>query len=168
VLTVHPFVDADLSALAELFAEMDRFYGATDVAPAAAYERQLRALLIREPPVAQVLVAYNHTALVGFASYSFLWPAAGLSSSVFLKELYVLQAVRGQGVGKALMQRLFQVAADTGCSRVEWMTEQTNVEARAFYERLGVNANTEKVFYRVVGETVAPRSANVDEASTGA
>src|SRR5262245_26913582 len=136
---------------------MDRFYGASDIAPAAEYERQLRALLMREQPVAHVLVAFAGAVLVGFASYSFLWPAAGLTSSVFLKELYVLQAVRGQGVGKALMEQLFQVAADTGCSRVEWMTEQTNIEAQAFYERLGVQANTEKVFYRAESEGTLPR-----------
>jgi len=149
VLSVRPVAEADIPALAELFAEMDRFYGATDIEPAAEYERQLQALLMREQPVAHVLVACADEALVGFASYSFLWPAVGLTASIYLKELYVLQAVRGKGVGKALMDALFQVAANTGCSRVEWTTDASNAEARAFYERLGVEENAEKVFYRI-------------------
>lgn len=154
MLTVRPVTEDDLPALAELFAEMDRFYGATDVEPAEERQRQIRAMVFRNQPAAYVLVAYDDTQLVGFAAYSFLWPAVGLTASLFLKELYVAEAVRGNGVGKALMQALFQVAADTGCSRVEWMTEQNNTAAQRFYEQLGVKANTEKVFYRVQGEPI--------------
>ena len=47
------------------------------------------------------------------------------------------------------MHHLFQVATDSGCSRVEWMTEQTNTAAQGFYEQLGAKVNADKVFYRV-------------------
>ena len=50
------------------------------------------------------------------------------------------------------MQHLFDLAADTGCSRVEWMTEQVNTEAQGFYARLGHAPNAEKVFYRTRGQ----------------
>jgi GNAT superfamily N-acetyltransferase len=74
-----------------------------------------------------------------------------LTQSLFLKELYVRQAHRGHGIGRLLVRRVVEVAAETGCSRVEWMTEQTNAHARAFYARLGNEPNTEKVLYRVEG-----------------
>jgi GNAT superfamily N-acetyltransferase len=77
-----------------------------------------------------VLLARDGGLAAGLASYSFLWPAPGLTQSLFLKELYVRQAYRGHGVGRLLMQRVFEIAAETGCSRVEWMTEQTNNEAK--------------------------------------
>jgi GNAT superfamily N-acetyltransferase len=56
---------------------------------------------------------------VGFASYSFLWPAAGLTQSLYLKELFVTAKARRQGVGQALMERLIDIAKKAGCSRVE-------------------------------------------------
>lgn len=35
------------------------------------------------------------------------------------------------------------------CSRVEWTTDEDNIEAQQFYEKLGVPANPSKIFYRV-------------------
>lgn len=148
MLTVRPVAETDLPALAALFAEMRRFYGATEIEPAAEREEQLRALLFDGQPIAQVIVAHDEAVLAGFASYTFHWPAVGLTKSLFLKELYVTGSVRGRGAGKALMREVFRVAAETGCSRVEWMTDLTNTDAQAFYERIGAQPNTAKVFYR--------------------
>ena len=64
-------------------------------------------------------------------------------------QLYVPAAYRGRGVGKVLMQAVFEVAARHGCSRVEWTTDVTNAGAQAFYDRLGLARYPSKVFYRV-------------------
>jgi GNAT superfamily N-acetyltransferase len=87
--------------------------------------------------------------LAGFACYSFLWPAAGLTRSLYLKELYVSGTARRAGVGARLMPGLFEIAVTTGCSRVEWTTDQDNAQAQAFYRVLGVAPLTSKVFYRI-------------------
>jgi GNAT superfamily N-acetyltransferase len=54
------------------------------------------------------------------AAYSFLWPAAGVTRSLYLKELYVAEAFRRQSIGALLMQRLCQIALEHERSRVEW------------------------------------------------
>lgn len=149
MLRVTPATEQDLPALTGLFAEMDRFYGATHVGPSARRQAEMAATLFADPPVAHVLVASAGDDLAGFASYSFLWPAVGLTPSLFLKELYVAEQHRRNGAGRALMRRLLEIAAETRCSRVEWMTERMNAEAQAFYAKLGYTPNTEKVFYRV-------------------
>ncbi|MGH3699312.1 MAG: GNAT family N-acetyltransferase, partial [Pseudonocardiaceae bacterium] len=89
--------------------------------------------------------------LIGMAAYSFLWPAAGVTRSLYLKELYVTEAFRRQGIGTLLMQELYRVAADHMCSRVEWTADAGNVLADGFYTRLGVPVNRGKIFYRVEG-----------------
>ena len=48
------------------------------------------------------------------------------------------------------MQRLCRLAVDNQCSRVEWMTDDTNADAQHFYEELGVSTYPAKVFYRLV------------------
>jgi hypothetical protein len=40
------------------------------------------------------MLAWDGDDLAGFAAYSFLWPAVGLTRSLFLKELYVAEAAR--------------------------------------------------------------------------
>jgi GNAT superfamily N-acetyltransferase len=108
-------------------------------------------MLFGDVPAAHVLLARTDGQVVGFAAYSFLWPAAGLTHSLYLKELYVGQAWRGRGVGTALMRRIREVAATAGCSRVEWTTDDDNSAAKRFYEALGAPVHPAKIFYRLEG-----------------
>jgi GNAT superfamily N-acetyltransferase len=148
VTTVAPAAPRDVVAVAALLAEMDRFYGATDIAPLDHRIRQINHSLFSTTAAAHALLAWDGAQLVGFASYSFLWPAADLTRSLFLKELYVTGEHRKKGVGKSLMQRLFDIAAEHECSRVEWTADNTNIDAQRFYEKLGFFRFPWKVFYR--------------------
>jgi GNAT superfamily N-acetyltransferase len=149
---VTPANPGDAEAIALLAEEMDRFYGATEVAPFDLRVRQITDAIFAAQPSAYALLAWQEDRLVGFAAYSFLWPAVGLTRSLFLKELYVVEAVRRAGVGKQLMRALFEIAVKNDCSRVEWQTETTNEAARSFYTGLGVSELDGKVFYRLEGE----------------
>lgn len=149
---VTPIEPAQVEAIAALVEEMDRFYGATGGQPLDARIRQINQALFSDPPAAYALLAWDGDAPVGFATYSFLWPAVGLTRSLYLKELYVTEAARRSGVGKQLMRTLFETAVKLECSRVEWTTDRENVDAQAFYELLSVSQNTAKLFYRLEGE----------------
>ncbi len=145
----------DTDSIADLIDELDRFYGATEIETRAARLSQIRAALFNSPPTAYGLLAWNGKHLVGLATYSFLWPAEGATSSLFLKELYVAQSHRRQGVGKFLMQRLCQLAGDNQCSRVEWVTDEGNADAQRFYNEFGAPRYPAKAFYRLEGAQLA-------------
>lgn len=142
----------DVGAMAELFEELDRFYGASEVEPLELRTRQINEVLFDSPPAAHALTAWQNGQLVGLASYSFLWPAVGLTRSLFLKELYVAEACRRSGVGKLLMQSLFEVATKNHCSRVEWTTDADNANAQEFYDVIGLRRDASKIFYRLEGQ----------------
>jgi GNAT superfamily N-acetyltransferase len=152
VIVVTPAKPSHAGAIAALADEMDRFYGATEAEPRELRIRQINEAIFADQPSAYVLLAWDGDQLAGFAAYSFLWPAAGLTRSVFLKELYVAEAARRTGVGRQLMQAVFDIALKQECSRVEWQTEAANEAARAFYAGLGAPEFTGKVFYRLEGE----------------
>lgn len=145
----------DIDAIADLIDEMDCFYGAAEIEPRASRLSQIQAALFSSPPTAYGLLARDGEQLVGLATYSFLWPAEGVTSSLFLKELYIAELHRRQGIGKLLMRQLCQVAADNQCSRVEWMTDEDNADAQRFYEELGAPRYPAKVFYRLEGAEIA-------------
>src|SRR5262249_32665703 len=111
--------------------------------------RQIREALFGAPAAAHALLARDDHGLAGFAAWSFLWPAVGLTRSLYLKELYVAEQYRRHGVGKLLMNALFDLARQHRCSRVEWTTDTSNGGALAFYEDLELPAYASKVFYRV-------------------
>src|SRR4051794_24847957 len=75
VIVVTPAEPADAEDLAALAEEMDHFYGATQIAPLAVRLRQISDALFNAQPTAFALLARDNGQLVGFAAYSFLWPA---------------------------------------------------------------------------------------------
>jgi GNAT superfamily N-acetyltransferase len=151
MLTVRSAEPGDVTAMAELFREMDEFYGETTTEPADAKIDQINSVLFADPPLAYAILAWDGPNLVGMAGYSFLWPATLTSKSLFLKELYVSKRYRRRGLGRILMERLFRVATDSHCSRVEWTTDDENTDAQRFYGQLGFSATPSKRFYRAEG-----------------
>lgn len=148
-MEVTPARRDDVVAMAGLLEEMDRFYGVAGAGQLEDRVCEISEALFTDPPAAYALVAWDQAQLAGMAAYSFVWPAAGLSRSLYLKELFVGEACRRRGVGKLLMRALFQEAAEHRCSRVEWTTDSGNIGAQAFYEALVPAQRPAKVFYRV-------------------
>lgn len=149
VVPAEPAHAEEISALVD---EMDRFYGATEIAPHEIRIRQINEALFSDPVMAHAILAWNDRLLVGMATYSFLWPAVGLTKSLYLKELYVAWSARRCGIGKLLMHNVYEVAAKRNCSRVEWTADHDSVDAREFYSRIGLPVDTSKLFYRIEGE----------------
>jgi GNAT superfamily N-acetyltransferase len=146
---VRPATPDDIDALAALTEEMNCYYGATDVELLGVRRQQIRDALFGDIPAAYALLATDAGSPVGFATYSFLWPAVGLTRSLYLKELYITQARQRSGVGRQLMESLFELAGEHDCSRVEWTADQDNPGAQAFYETFDVVPKTSKLFYRL-------------------
>lgn len=150
-VAIRPAGNRDVLAVAEMIEEIERFHGSTEIQPLAERQAQVEEALFGAPPMASALLAEDKAGgIAGLAAYSFLWPAAGSSHSLFLKELYVRDTLRRQGIGAQLMNELRALAAARpGCSRIEWMTDRDNPGARAFYRALGLAECDGKVIYRV-------------------
>nr|WP_063744369.1 GNAT family N-acetyltransferase [Streptomyces sp. SID8381] len=132
-----------------MLGEVEAYYGG-EKTPAA--QDQIRAALFGPQPVATVLLARdeNHAdEVLGFASYSFLWPAAGADTSIYLKELYVREGHRRRGVAGQLMDAVREAGRAAGCSRLEWTADADNPPALDFYKALEVEPHDGKVFYRL-------------------
>ena len=55
----------------------------------------------------------------------------------YLAELYVVPDKRGQGLGRTLMEAVFDAARERGAGHIELNTSDDDVAARALYEKLG-------------------------------
>ncbi len=80
-----------------------------------------------------------------FTSYS-TWRG---HHGIRLEDLYVTPAMRGHGIGKALLVHLAQVAVQEGCPRLEWDVLNWNAPAIGFYEAIGARRLTEWSIMRV-------------------
>ena len=147
---IGPPEEADVPALAGLLEQLDRFYGVTEFEPGPVRAERVRAALFGTPPAAHALVARDGDDLVGIAAYAFHWPAKDLRTSVFLKDLFVVEGHRDSGVGERLLRAVRAIAAERGCDRVDWTVDPWNDAARRFYERLGARRDG-RAFYRWEG-----------------
>ncbi|HWH00615.1 MAG TPA: GNAT family N-acetyltransferase [Pilimelia sp.] len=155
MIDVVPATPQDVPALVDLLEEMDRFYGETHFDPREQRTAQVTELLFGDLPPARVLLAKDNTHVVGFAAYTFLWPAVGITRSLYLKELYVRQAQQRRGIGTTLMRALADIAVEHRCSRLEWTTDRDNSDAQKFYSRLPAPIHNGKLFYRLDTDEIA-------------
>lgn len=54
----------------------------------------------------------------------------------YLQDLFVADAARGQGLGRALIAHVSAAATRAGCARLYWLTHETNTAAMALYDRV--------------------------------
>jgi GNAT superfamily N-acetyltransferase len=82
------------------------------------------------------LVAENGERLVGLAHYLFNRSTTAIAPVCYLQDLFTDATVRGQGIGRALINEVYQQARQAGAPRVYWQTHETNHTARALYDKL--------------------------------
>lgn len=82
------------------------------------------------------LGAYVDDQLVGIAHYMF-HTSAWSADACYLQDLFVDETVRGQGVGRALIEAVANAARDRSATRYYWLTQDTNRTARLLYDNIG-------------------------------
>jgi len=82
------------------------------------------------------LVAENDGELLGLVHYLFHRSTTTIEPDCYLRDLFTTQAARGKGVGRALIEGVYEQAKLAGASRVYWQTHETNVTAQQLYDRL--------------------------------
>ena len=117
---------------------------------------------IFEKQKAEVLIAEKDGAPAGFAlffhNFSTFLGRAGLD----LEDLYENPALRGAGIGKALLARLAALAVERGCGRVEWWCLDWNKPSIGFYRSLGAQAMDDWTVYRLTGDAMRALADTAD------
>jgi GNAT superfamily N-acetyltransferase len=88
---------------------------------------------------------------IGFALYFFTYSTFMGKPTLYLEDLFVVPAARGEGAGRALLGALARVAVRRGCGRMEWAVLDWNRSAIRFYQRLGAQLRKEWILTRVTG-----------------
>ncbi len=95
-----------------------------------------RDLLDREP-WAELFVAADGDALVGFVTGSRLHDSARSAGAYMVVDLYVVPEARRRGVARALLHAVTAETARRGGSMVWWTSKPGNDGAVAFYRAMG-------------------------------
>jgi GNAT superfamily N-acetyltransferase len=92
------------------------------------------------------LVAEQDGQLVGLAHYIFHRSTTALGPNCYLQDLFTSETARGKGVGRALINAVYERAKNAGSPRVYWLTHETNQTARELYDKVAESSGF--VMYR--------------------
>jgi GNAT superfamily N-acetyltransferase/uncharacterized membrane protein len=106
-------------------------------------------------PMAEVLIAEQDGAPVGFALFFHNFSTFEGRPGLYLEDLFVVPDARGSGAGKALLVRLAQLALARDCARLEWSVLDWNAPAIAFYRAIGARPMDEWTVQRLDGDALA-------------
>lgn len=116
-----------------------------------ASEADIRQSLFGADSPARALICDLDGQAIGFAVYFYSYSTWLGRKGLYLEDLYISPAHRGQGAGKQLLRHLAQLALAQGCGRFEWSVLDWNAPAIEFYESMGAAAQSEWLRYRLAG-----------------
>ncbi len=153
---LRPAEPADLGAVVALIGELADFERLTHLLQVT--PESLHPHLFGERPAAECLVAEvdrdGGAAVVGFALFFTNFSTFLGKPGLYLEDLYVQPAMRGRGIGRALLGRLGALAVARGCGRFEWSVLDWNADAIRFYEKMGATVLPDWRICRVTGEAL--------------
>ena len=88
----------------------------------------------REPVFA--LVAASERKLLGLAHYLYHRSTTRIELTCYLQDLFTDESERGHGVGRSLIEGVYQAARAAGIQRVYWQTQETNATGRLLYDKM--------------------------------
>jgi GNAT superfamily N-acetyltransferase len=149
---IRPAVVSDTNAIFDLIQEL------------ATYEKLMHQVtgtpedlakhLFGSAPYAEALVVELEGQLIGFALFFKNYSTFLTKPGLYLEDLFVQEAYRGKGIGKALLKAVAQIAQARGYGRLEWSVLDWNETAIAFYRRMGADVLPDWRICRVTGTSL--------------
>ena len=149
---IRPATPEDVSLILRLVRELAEFEREPEAVLAT--EDMLERALFGEHPAAEAVIAEREGAPMGFALFFQNFSTWTGRPGIYLEDLYVTPAVRGAGVGTALLRHLAGLALDRGCGRFEWAVLDWNEPAINFYRAMGAVGMDEWRVQRVAGDAL--------------
>jgi GNAT superfamily N-acetyltransferase len=155
---IRPATPADVPTIARLIRALAAYERLAD--KVTLQDGDLRDHLFGARKYAEVLLAEDAGAVVGFALFFHNYSTFLARPGIYLEDLFVEPEHRGKGHGKALIVALAKLAVERNCGRVEWSVLNWNEPSIQFYLNLDARRMDEWTVYRLSGEALAKLAAS--------
>jgi GNAT superfamily N-acetyltransferase len=142
MLNIRPATRDDVPVLLSLIREL------------AAYEKKAHKAVVTESDLLRdgfgsqqkfrALIAEWNGEPAGYASFFYFYSTFQGRAALFLEDLFVLDKLRGKGIGKALLVEVTKLAIEEKCFGLRWEVLDWNRPAIEFYEKLGADFLNER------------------------
>jgi len=134
-IVMRPLAAADYDDWRVLWDGYNAFYGRAGASalPEDIVQTTWTRFFDQSEPV-HAIVAIAENRIVGLAHYLFHRSTILREPVCYMQDLFTVDALRGRGVGRALIGHVCEAAAKTGCTRVYWHTHESNATAMRLYD----------------------------------
>ena len=134
---VRPIEESDFDGWKPLWDGYNAFYGREHetALPAEITETTWRRFFDPQEPVFG-LAAEVEGEILGIVHYLFHRSTTRIELTCYLQDLFTAPAARGRGIGRALIQGVYERSRDAGIKRVYWQTHETNSAGRLLYDKV--------------------------------
>ena len=150
--TIRPATAADVPTILTFIRLLALYERAPD--SCVATEQTLAETLFGPRPYAEAWIAEWNGTPAGFALFFHNYSTWLARPGLYLEDLFVLREFRGYGLGKALLQRLAQIAVERNCGRMEWSVLDWNAPSIEFYRAHGAVSMDEWTTFRLTGDAL--------------
>jgi GNAT superfamily N-acetyltransferase len=134
-LRIEPISASQFEALLPLIAAYQRFYEVAEIDDER--NRAFFSRFVAPSDDGMLLGAWRGDRLVGYACLYWHFSSLIPAETVLLNDLYVEEEMRGEGVGRALIDAGAAIARERGAHQLEWSTAPDNETARRLYDSTG-------------------------------
>ena len=125
-----------------------------------ATEAGLRETLFGRRRTAEVALGYFKREPVGFVLFFHNYSTFLGQPGIYIEDLFVDEAFRRRGFGRALLTYVAGLAKERRCGRLEWSVLDWNEPAINFYKKIGARLMSEWTVHRVSGESLRKLAAD--------
>src|SRR3982074_339993 len=136
-LIIRPVAPTDSAQWEGLWDGYNSFYGRTGATalPEEITKMTWSRFFDAYEPV-HALVAEKDGQLLGLVHYLFHRSTIMIEPICYLQDLFTSESARGQGIGRALIESVYERAKTAGSTRVYWQTHETNLTAMKLYDQV--------------------------------
>jgi GNAT superfamily N-acetyltransferase len=133
-LIIRSVAPADFDQWMPLWQGYNLFYGRPALPEEITRTTWARFFDPSEP--VHAIVAEIDGQLLGLVHYLFHRSTTQIAPTCYLQDLFTNESAREKGIGRALIEAVYQRAKETGCPRVYWQTHETNLTAMKLYDKV--------------------------------
>ena len=133
-MNIRPVTKNDFNEWLQLWKGYQVFYKAaiSDEITKTTFDRFQDA----QEPVYCLVIENEEKQLIGLVHYIFHRSTWTIENYCYLQDLFVDPKHRASGLGRKLIEAVYAEAEKNHCSRVYWLTQENNEQARMLYDRI--------------------------------
>lgn len=139
-LRLAPITESEYETLLPMIAAYQGFYEAEDIR--AERNRDFFRRFIAPSEEGMLIGAWREERLAGYACLYWHYSSTRAVETVLMNDLYVDESLRGEGIGRALIEASAEVARKRGSPHLEWATRPDNTTAQRLYDSTGAEKST--------------------------